>query len=120
MRADDPVVRQGFARLHVETEIMRFMNLGMLTRVGRGAVPGAETSIVKTFWADLTQAIGDFSGELLGAHGALVRGSPHAVEGGRFAQQMLFSRAATIAGGTSEVQRNIIAQRLLGLPRDSR
>lgn len=119
-RVEDPVARQGLARLYVETEIMRFMNLEMLTRVGRGELPGAETSIVKTFWADLTQAIGDFSCELLGAHGMLMRGSAHTVGNGRFAQQMLFSRAASIAGGTSEVQRNIIAQRLLGLPRDAR
>jgi len=117
-RVCDDVVRQGIARLHTETEIMRFMNLGMLTRLGRGELPGAESSIVKTFWADLTQGLGDFSFELLGPHGVLLRGSEHAAGGGRFAQQMLFSRAASIAGGTSEVQRNIIAQRLLGLPRD--
>jgi alkylation response protein AidB-like acyl-CoA dehydrogenase len=117
-RETDEVVRQGLARLYAETEIMRFMNLGMLTRLGRGELPGAESSIVKTFWADLTQALGDFSSELLGPHAALLRGSKHAIGGGRFAQQMLFSRAASIAGGTSEVQRNIIAQRLLGLPRD--
>ncbi len=116
-RAQDPVIRQRLARLYVETEIMRFMNLGMLTRVGRGETPGAETSIVKTFWADLSQAIGDAGIELLGERGLLLRGSPYAVGSGRFAQHLLFSRAATIAGGTSEIQRNIIAQRLLGLPR---
>jgi alkylation response protein AidB-like acyl-CoA dehydrogenase len=117
-KSGDPHARQEIARLHVETEIMRFMNLAMLTRMGRGELPGAESSIVKTFWADLTQAIGDFSFELLGPHAVLLRGSKHVVGGGRFAQQMAFSRAASIAGGTSEVQRNIIAQRLLGLPRD--
>jgi alkylation response protein AidB-like acyl-CoA dehydrogenase len=117
-KSGDPHARQEIARLHVATEIMRFMNLAMLTRMGRGELPGAESSIVKTFWADLTQAIGDLSFELLGPHAVLLRGSKHVVGGGRFAQQMAFSRAASIAGGTSEVQRNIIAQRLLGLPRD--
>jgi alkylation response protein AidB-like acyl-CoA dehydrogenase len=117
-RAADAELRQDIARLYVETEIMRLMNLAMLTRLGRGATPGAETSIVKTFWADLSQAIGDLGLAVLGEHGLLVCGSPHAVAGGRFAQHLLFSRAATIAGGTSEIQRNIIAQRLLGLPRD--
>lgn len=116
LRADAPT-RQRLAQHYVETEIMRFMNLAMLTRLGRGETPGAETSIVKTFWADLSQAIGDSGVEILGAHGLLLRGSPHAVGGGRFAQHLLFSRAATIAGGTSEIQRNIIAQRMLGLPR---
>jgi len=116
-RSGDPVWRQRLADLFLRTEIMRFLNLQMLTRLGRGEMPGAESSIVKNFWAELSQAIGDASMALLGPHGLLVRGSPHAVAGGRFAQRMLFSRAATIAGGTSEIQRNIIAQRLLGLPR---
>jgi alkylation response protein AidB-like acyl-CoA dehydrogenase len=118
-RAGDAPTRQRIAQLYLETEIMRFMNLDMLTRLGRGETPGAETSIVKTFWADLSQAIGDAGIELLGASGLLLRGSRHAVAGGRFAQHLLFSRAATIAGGTSEIQRNIIAQRMLGLPREN-
>ena len=116
-RSSERNVRQRLAQLYLETEIMRFMNLEMLTRVGRGETPGAETSIVKTFWADLSQAIGDAGVELLGDHGLLLRGSPHSVKSGRFAQHLMFSRAATIAGGTSEIQRNIIAQRMLGLPR---
>jgi alkylation response protein AidB-like acyl-CoA dehydrogenase len=116
-RSREARLRQRLAQIYLETEIMRFMNLEMLTRLGRGVTPGAETSIVKTFWADLSQAIGDAGVELLGERGLLLRGSSHAVGGGRFAQHLLFSRAATIAGGTSEIQRSIIAQRLLGLPR---
>ncbi len=115
--ADDPVLRQELARLHIETEIMRFMNLQMLSKVGRGITPGLETSLVKQFWSDLSQAIGEASVQALGPHGILLRGSRHVRGSGRFAQRMLFSRAATIAGGTAEIQRNIIAQRLLGLPR---
>ena len=97
---------------------MRCMNLQMLTRLGRGVTPGAETSIVKNFFADLSQSIGDFGTEILGPHAQLMRGSPHAVAGGRFVLHQLFSRAASIAGGTNEIQKNIIAQRMLGLPRD--
>jgi len=115
--AGDRALRQRLAQLYLETEIMRCMNLQMLTRLGRGETPGAETSIVKTFWADLSQSIGDASLDVLGPHGILLRGSPHAVASGRFAQHLMFSRAATVAGGTSEIQRNIIAQRMLGLPR---
>lgn len=116
--AGDARLRQRIAQLYTGTEIMRFMNLAMLTRLGRGETPGAETSIVKTVFADLSQDIGDFGTALLGCHNLLVRGSPHAVKGGRFALHQMFSRAASIAGGTNEIQRNIIAQRLLGLPRD--
>jgi len=115
--AADPRFRQELARLQIATEIMRFMNLQMLSRVGRGITPGLETSVVKQFWSDLSQALGEASVQALGPHGILLRGSRHARAGGRFAQRMLFSRASTIAGGTAEIQRNIIAQRLLGLPR---
>ena len=114
----DPRTRQRLAQLFLETEIMRFMNLQMLTRLGQGITPGAETSIVKTFFADLSQAIGDAGTALLGPHAQLVRGSRHAVAGGRFVLHQMFSRAASIAGGTNEIQQNIIAQRMLGLPRD--
>ena len=116
-RARDARLRQRLAQLFIETEIMRFMNLAMLSKLERGETPGAETSIVKTFWADLTQSIGRAGMEVLGPYSTLMRGSPRAVESGRFQQQMLFSLSATIAGGTSEINRNIIAQRLLALPR---
>jgi alkylation response protein AidB-like acyl-CoA dehydrogenase len=116
-RLGDPVFRQAAARLHIDVEIMRLLNLGTLTRIGRGEVPGAETSIVKEHWSRLVQNLGDLSMQVLGAAGQLRQTSAHSPRGGRFAQRMLFSRAASIAGGTSEIQKNIIAQRLLGLPR---
>jgi alkylation response protein AidB-like acyl-CoA dehydrogenase len=116
-RMQDPVFRQAAARLHTEVEIMRLLNLGTLTRIGRGEVPGAETSIVKEHWSRLVQDLGDLSMQVLGAAGQLRHTSPHSPRSGRFVQRMLFSRAASIAGGTSEIQKNIIAQRLLGLPR---
>ena len=116
-RLDDPVFRQAAARLHMDVEIMSLMNLGTLTRIGRGETPGAETSIVKEHWARLVQELGDLSMQVLGVSGQLRHTSVHSPRGGRFAQRMLFSRAASIAGGTSEIQKNIIAQRLLGLPR---
>ena len=116
-RLSDPVFRQAAARLHIDVEIMRLMNLGTLTRIGRGETPGAETSIVKEHWARLVQELGDLSMQVLGVSGQLRHTSVHSPRGGRFVQRMLFSRAASIAGGTSEIQKNIIAQRLLGLPR---
>ena len=116
-RLSDPVFRQAAARLHIDVEIMRLLNLGTLTRIGRGETPGAETSIVKEHWARLVQALGDLSMQVLGVSGQLRHTSVHSPRGGRFVQRMLFSRAASIAGGTSEIQKNIIAQRLLGLPR---
>ncbi len=108
-RTGDPVVRQSIARAHVDVEIMRLLNCRTLTRLERGLEPGPESSIVKLFWASLTQRIHDL---------ALAVEGPAAVRSdGRWPQAFLWSRVSSIAGGTSEVQANIIAQRLLGLPR---
>ncbi len=108
-RTGDPVVRQAIARAHVDVEIMRLLNCRTLTRLERGLEPGPESSIVKLFWASLTQRIHEL---------ALAVEGPAAVRSdGRWPQAFLWSRVSSIAGGTSEVQANIIAQRLLGLPR---
>src|SRR6059036_1470376 len=84
---------------------------------GRGQEPGPESSLVKLFWASLTQRLHQLALELEGPYATLVAGSRRAVEDGRWQQAFLWSRVGAIAGGTSEVQANIIAQRILGLPR---
>ncbi len=116
-RADDPVVRQEIARGWIEVELMGVMNCCTLTRLERGEEPGPESSLVKLFWASLTQRLHQLALELEGPYATLVAGSRHAVEDGRWQQAFLWSRVGAIAGGTSEVQANIIAQRILGLPR---
>ena len=92
------------------------MNCRTLTRLERGEEPGPESSLVKLFWASLTQRLHELALELEGPYAQLV-GGPHAVDDGRWQQAFLWSRVGAIAGGTSEVQANIIAQRMLGLPR---
>jgi alkylation response protein AidB-like acyl-CoA dehydrogenase len=106
--APDPVLRQRYAARFIEVEIMRLHNSRTMTRLARGELPGAESSIVKMFWADLTQELTGLAFDVLGVESQLP---------GRWQQRMLWSRCASIAGGTNEIQRNIIAQRLLGLPR---
>jgi hypothetical protein len=81
-------------------------------------MPGPESSIVKLFWSDLTQHLFETALEALGPAALLVHGDARAADDGRWQQGFLWSRCASIAGGTSEIQRNIIAQRLLGLPRE--
>ena len=108
-RARDPVVRQEIARRWIDVEIMRLMNCRTLTRLERGEAPGPESSLMKLFWAELTQRLNELGLALEGPRGQLAEG--------RWQQTWLWSRVASIAGGTSEVQANIIAQRLLGLPR---
>ena len=106
--AADPVLRQRYAACAIAVELMRLHNCATMTRLARGELPGAESSIVKLFWADLTQEVTALGVDLLGPAAQLV---------GRWQQRMLWSRCASIAGGTNEIQRNIIAQRVLGLPR---
>ncbi len=115
-RAADPVVRQALAAGWIDVEVMRLLNCRTLTRLERGLEPGPESSIVKLFWAALTQRLHELGLALEGPYAALA-GGPRAIDGGRWQQGFLWSRVASIAGGTSEVQANIVAQRLLGLPR---
>ncbi len=113
----NPVVRQHIAARFIEVEILRLFNCRAMTRLARGEMPGAESSIVKLFWADLSQRLFETALELLGPAGQLTGADPRAAAGGRWQHGLLWSRAASIAGGTSEIQRNIIARRLLGLPK---
>jgi alkylation response protein AidB-like acyl-CoA dehydrogenase len=117
-RIDDPLVREKLARFSAVVEALR--QIGWRSIVGglQGSPPGPETSIAKLLWSETDQAMADFGMELLGPYGVLQAGSPHAVKGGNPALSYLIMRAATIGGGTSEVQRNIIGERVLGLPRD--
>ena len=115
--ARDPVARQEIARGWIDVEIMNLMNCRTLTRLERGEEPGPESSLVKLFWASLTQRLHALALALEGPYGQLVAGSPRAIDDGRWQQAFLWSRVGAIAGGTSEVQANIVAQRLLGLPR---
>ncbi len=115
-RARDPIVRQQIARGWIDVEVMGLMNWRTLTRLEHGEDPGPESSLVKLFWASLTQRLHDLALGLQGPYADLVAG-PRAVDDGRWQQAFLWSRVGAIAGGTSEVQANIIAQRLLGLPR---
>jgi alkylation response protein AidB-like acyl-CoA dehydrogenase len=113
----DPLVRQALARIFVDAETMRFLAYRNLTKVLRGGVPGPEGSIEKLFWSEMYQRQVDTACELLGPHAQLVRHSRHAVDEGKWPHLMLYSKGRTIAAGTSEVQRNILAERVLGLPR---
>ena len=109
--------RQDVAQTFIEVEIMRLQNYRTLTRLRRGGEPGAEGSIAKLFWSEMSQRLHDVAFGLLGAQSQLVKGSPYAVADGRWQRSLLYYRAGTIFAGTSEIQRNIIAQRVLGLPR---
>jgi alkylation response protein AidB-like acyl-CoA dehydrogenase len=113
----DPGFRQKIAQHYIDAEILRFCGYRMVTEIVRKGQPGPEGSILKLFLSELDQRIKDTAVELEGPYSHLVADSPHAIENGRWQHELLWSRAATIYAGTSEVQRNIISQRVLGLPR---
>ncbi len=114
--AIDAQLRQKLAQAAIEVEIAKLNGWRTLTRLVRGAPLGPESSFVKLYWSEMSQRLHDTLMEVLGPHG-LLDGGPHAVAHGRLARSYLYYRAATIFAGTSEVQRNVIAQRVLGLPR---
>ncbi|MBV8951595.1 MAG: acyl-CoA dehydrogenase family protein [Actinobacteria bacterium] len=118
-RLCDPVVRQRLARSRIDVEIFRLHNERTLARLARGDDIGPEASIVKLFWAGASQRLYETALAVLGP-GALLDPSdgvgPDA--GGEWIHGLLATRANTIMGGTSEIQRTILAERVLGLPRE--
>jgi len=107
---DDPLVADALAQSYIELGVLRLHNLRTLTRLGQGYEPGPESSWVKLMWTTMTQHLSE-TGQLVAGR------DPTSSQSGPWARQWLWSRAASIAGGTSEVQRDIIAGRILGLPR---
>jgi alkylation response protein AidB-like acyl-CoA dehydrogenase len=115
--AADPLVRQKIAQSAIETAVLRYTAYRNVTMVQRTGQPGPEGSVLKIFWSELEQRLKETACEVLGPYGLLPKGEARAVDDGLWCYELLWSRAATIYAGTSEVQRNIIATRVLGLPR---
>jgi len=115
--SEDPLVRQRLADLKVRVESLRLLAYRNLTGALRGKQGGIETSIAKLATTELNHELARTAIELLGMAGPLYRGSPHLEDGGLWPYQFMFSLGMIIGGGTSQIQKNIIAQRGLGLPR---
>jgi alkylation response protein AidB-like acyl-CoA dehydrogenase len=116
-QAADPIVRQQLAQHWIEVEITRLNNWRTLTRLLRRQPLGPESSFIKLFWSEMSQRMHDTLMRVLGPSGLCWQPGPHAVGGGRLVRSYLYYRAASIFAGTSEIQRNILAERVLGLPR---
>jgi alkylation response protein AidB-like acyl-CoA dehydrogenase len=112
--ADDPLVRQKIAQAHLELEVFRMTSARALSKVAQGGVPGPEGSILKIFWSELNQRTAQSAMEIAGTHSQLT-GEDEALE--KLVWVYLRSRGNTIEAGTSEVLRNIVAERVLGLPK---
>jgi alkylation response protein AidB-like acyl-CoA dehydrogenase len=114
----DPVLRQRLAALHVEAEVLRLIRLRTVTARIKGEPPGPEASIRKAMADDHGQRIMELAKDLAGSAGMLADAGPLGADAGMWTHGFLFAPALTIGGGTSVVQRNIIAERVLGLPHD--
>jgi alkylation response protein AidB-like acyl-CoA dehydrogenase len=112
-RIADPVVRQRLARAYGELEILRYNTLRSLSSID-GPVAPPEASIIKLYWATWHQGLGELAIDVLGPAGLVAEAFPYELN--EFQRTFMFSRAETIYGGSNEIQKNIIGERVLGLP----
>ena len=115
---DDVLVRQRLAQLHIEAEILRLIRLRTVTAAIKGTQPGPEASVRKVLADEHGQRILSLAKDLAGAGGMCTDVGPLGAEVGLWHHGYLFAPALTIGGGTGDVQRNIVAERVLGLPHD--
>jgi alkylation response protein AidB-like acyl-CoA dehydrogenase len=117
-RADlDPSLRDAVVRAWIEAESYRLYTLQTVTKVQGGATIGPEASVNKVFWSEMDVRLHETAMRLLGPRAELAEGASEAVDRGRWASGFQFALAGPIYAGTNEIQRNVIAERLLGLPR---
>ncbi len=129
--ADDPVIRQRLAWAYSKVEIMRFLGMRTLTQFLAGHHPGPDASIFKLYWSEYHRLATELALDILGAEAMLIEGklpfssfsadAPGAPnDSGSWVGTFLNARAGTIYAGTSQVQRNIIGEMVLGLPKEPR
>jgi alkylation response protein AidB-like acyl-CoA dehydrogenase len=113
----DPVIRQKIAQLWIDTECLKYMGARAITKLLKGEMPGPEASAGKMGWVETHQKLQELAMEIEGPYSQILRGSDWAVDGGLWQYTFLRSRANSIEGGTTEIQKNIIGERVLGLPK---
>ncbi|MBN39339.1 MAG: acyl-CoA dehydrogenase [Acidimicrobiaceae bacterium] len=123
---ENAVLRQRVVDLYIGLEVLRFNQLRMLTALVADGVPGAEQSIGKLFWASWHRKLGELWMEVRGTSGMVAAPDGHGGHEGiplvldKEQRTFLYSRAHTIYGGSNQIQRNIIGERVLGLPKEPR
>jgi alkylation response protein AidB-like acyl-CoA dehydrogenase len=117
-RASDPELRRRIARAWIATQLARINGMRNLGRVLAGEQPGPEGAVMKLFGQESEKALYELALDVAGPVGVLDKGAADAPDRGKWVLGYLRTRASTIGGGTSEIQRNILAERVLGFPRD--
>jgi len=113
----DPGIRERIARMHTQVELTRLLNARALSKVLKGEKTWPEVPLAKLQWSHLSQALAELNVDLLGPLAVLAKGGPDAVAGGHAAHNYPWQRFTSIGAGATEVQKNIIADRALKLPR---
>ena len=113
----DPVVADSLVDAYVALRLLRLRNYGTLSGLGRGVEPGPDSSIAKLIHSSMTRQLSAAALDVLGEEATLWPSPSGELAAGTWQRQWLWSKAASIAGGTDEIQRTIVAERLLGLPR---
>jgi len=126
---EDPVVRQKLGRMVVEVEVLRSAGYRILSKLEQGKRPGAESSVDKLYYSEMDKRHQELIQEVLGPYGQIEQGLPHELalnsstargDHSTWAYNFLWARAGTIYAGSSEIQKNIIGERVLRLPREMR
>ncbi|MBV9934659.1 MAG: acyl-CoA dehydrogenase family protein [Actinobacteria bacterium] len=113
----DPELRERIARAHTQIEFTRLLNYRALSKILRGEPNWPEVPIAKLQWSYLAQTLAELAVDLLGPAGMMAKGAPDAVDNGTWNRLYVFQRYTSIGAGTTEVQKNIIADRAIKLPR---
>ena len=108
------------AQFYIDIAVLKYTGLRSLTGQLRGERPGPETLVVNLFGTELNLRMQDFAMQLQGPYSRLTRGSDYAIDNGNWQFSFLSSRGTSIASGTLEIKRNVIAEKGLGLPRSNR
>src|SRR5438067_6533610 len=117
-RGGDLLVRQKVAALWIGEQVLQLNAYRSLTKILRGGEPGPEGSTSKLFWSQLDQELAGTASRILGPHAQLRNGTARAPDEGHWAYYELLARASGIRAGTTEILKNILGERVLGLPKD--
>ena len=117
-RGADPVLRQKIAQLWIGEQALQLNGYRSLTKILRGGQPGPEGSTSKLFWSQLDQELALTATEVIGPYSQIAEGSEWAPDDGQWEFYELLARGSGIRAGTSEILRNILGERVLGLPKD--
>ena len=117
-RGADPIVRQKVADLWIGEQALKLNGYRSLTKILKGGAPGPEGSTSKLFWSHLDQELALTASQVIGPYSQIAEGSAWAPDHGQWEFYELLARGSGIRAGTSEILRNILAERVLGLPKD--